>query len=368
MWMTRKDRVRFVGYAPALLTSLGILGTFVGIIVGLMRFDSAHIDASIPQLLDGLKTAFITSLAGMGSAVFKLLTTTFLVAPPQKFEEVTGAGPEDILRVFLKQQQTLQNLETALAGPDDASLIGQLRRWREDQRDRRQALLTAVTELRTVIAGSETSLVGQLKLLCSDQDVRHQKTLHSIAEQRDVFQQFANRLWPVLENVSTILNEVKTAIAGPEETSLAGQIQLLRTDHEVQQSQMLKVFDQDQGDAADHATLWRKLDKFAEMLSKAAAEQMMNALREVIADFNKNLTEQFGDNFKALDASVQKLVEWQERYRQELEQIVQYAQRWRRSPPSKPPSARSPRKRSTSLLPWPSSRRCCRSTNTRLTN
>jgi septation ring formation regulator EzrA len=38
-------------------------------------------------------------------------------------------------------------------------------------------------------------------------------------------------------------------------------------------------------------------------------------------DFNRNLTEQFGDNFKALDASVKRLVEWQEQYRAQLEQL-----------------------------------------------
>ena len=57
---TRLGRApRFVSYAPTLLTSLGILGTFVGIIVGLMHFDSTDstsINASISQLLDGLKT------------------------------------------------------------------------------------------------------------------------------------------------------------------------------------------------------------------------------------------------------------------------------------------------------------------------
>ena len=57
------------------------------------------------------------------------------------------------------------------------------------------------------------------------------------------------------------------------------------------------------------------------MLSQAATEQIVDALRQVIADFNQKITEQFGDNFKRLDASVQKLVEWQEHYRQQLEQL-----------------------------------------------
>lgn len=57
------------------------------------------------------------------------------------------------------------------------------------------------------------------------------------------------------------------------------------------------------------------------MLSKSATEQVIEALQKVIVDFNRNLTEQFGENFKKLDESVRKLVEWQEGYRRQLEQL-----------------------------------------------
>jgi Leucine-rich repeat (LRR) protein len=48
------------------IISLGIFGTFFGIIAGLWNFDSSDIEASVPPLLDGLKTAFLTSFFGMG--------------------------------------------------------------------------------------------------------------------------------------------------------------------------------------------------------------------------------------------------------------------------------------------------------------
>ncbi len=69
------------------------------------------------------------------------------------------------------------------------------------------------------------------------------------------------------------------------------------------------------------AELWNRLHTFAEMLSKSATEQVIEALNAVIVDFNRNLTEQFGDNFKKLDDAVRKLVEWQEGYRRQLEQL-----------------------------------------------
>jgi DNA anti-recombination protein RmuC len=73
--------------------------------------------------------------------------------------------------------------------------------------------------------------------------------------------------------------------------------------------------------------LWVKFQEFADMLSKSATETVIEALNKVISDFNNNLTEQFGENFKELNAAVGKLVEWQDNYRGQIEQMThQYAQ------------------------------------------
>lgn len=61
------DRLAFS--APTLLTSIGILGTFVGIIYSLLDFNTSDLDSSIPQLLDGMKIAFLTSVIGMASSI-----------------------------------------------------------------------------------------------------------------------------------------------------------------------------------------------------------------------------------------------------------------------------------------------------------
>lgn len=47
------------------IVSLGVLGTFIGIAVGLFHFDVTHLKESMPILLGGLKTAFITSGVGI---------------------------------------------------------------------------------------------------------------------------------------------------------------------------------------------------------------------------------------------------------------------------------------------------------------
>ena len=59
---------------PAVLTTAGILGTFIGISIGLVNFDPADIKASIPQLLDGLKIAFLTSIIGIIASIALKIT------------------------------------------------------------------------------------------------------------------------------------------------------------------------------------------------------------------------------------------------------------------------------------------------------
>ena len=60
--------LKHINAAPGVLSGLGVLGTFVGLTFSVATFDSADsaaIMTSIKTLLEGMGTAFITSLAGM---------------------------------------------------------------------------------------------------------------------------------------------------------------------------------------------------------------------------------------------------------------------------------------------------------------
>jgi hypothetical protein len=50
---------------------------------------------------------------------------------------------------------------------------------------------------------------------------------------------------------------------------------------------------------------------------------LVEALRDVIKDFNQKLTEQFGENFKQLNSAVGHLLTWQEQYKGIVETTVQ---------------------------------------------
>lgn len=79
-----KFNVRMLDSASGVLVGLGLLGTFLGLTVGIQGFNTStasDIQASIQGLLDGMGTAFLTSLAGMGLSLFY---TVFLDKPSRK--------------------------------------------------------------------------------------------------------------------------------------------------------------------------------------------------------------------------------------------------------------------------------------------
>ena len=311
--MERKSAApRLTAYTPTLLTSLGILGTFVGIVIGLLNFDPAQLDASISKLLDGLKTAFISSITGMGFGIlFKVLSTTPWLKSAEA-EPAPEVGPADILAKLDEQTRLLESTRDAVAGSEESSLAGQVKLLRTDltdrHRDDRQAFEAFSNRLR-----DQLTEFAQLSQAATEQIVKALTEVIVDFNQK-ITEQFGDNLTK-LDEQTRLLESTWDAVAGSEESSLAGQVKLLRTDLTDRHRDDRQAFN------AFSNRLRDQLTEVAQILSRAATEQIVDALRQVIANFNEKITEQFGDNFKRLDASVQKLVEWQEHYRQQLEQL-----------------------------------------------
>ncbi len=210
----------FVAGMPSVLSTVGVLGTFYGIWLGLLDFDVAAIDSSVPMLLTGLKTAFVTSLWGMAlSVVFRLLSN-------------------------------LTPVKAANAGSTLA------------------ALSTLIDEQRTTRASSERAL----------------------------------------ENL-------RQAIAGDEDSTLASQVGKLRNESHAA-FQALRT-----AEAQHHQEHMQELREFARHMVENTNKALVTALEDVIRDFNNSLTEQFGENFKQLNEAVHALVAWQDNYREHVDSM-----------------------------------------------
>ena len=90
---------------PSLVSTLGVLGTFAGITMGLYYFDTNDLTNSIPLLLSGLKTAFFTSLAGMAGSLVLSGQVNKL------FDEKTGGVSDsaEAAGIVVKALETLNN-------------------------------------------------------------------------------------------------------------------------------------------------------------------------------------------------------------------------------------------------------------------
>ena len=114
-------RRTLVDLAPGILTTLGILGTFTGVFLGLLDFDVRLINKSVPTLLEGLKVAFGTSIVGLAAAL------SFRIARPllSKTSVSEEAGIEDIV-------EELRSVKRALSGDEDSSLLTQFQKLRAE--------------------------------------------------------------------------------------------------------------------------------------------------------------------------------------------------------------------------------------------
>lgn len=87
---------------PSLLTSLGILGTFIGLMRGLSGLDlndAAKTMESIPQLIGGMTYAFTTSIAGVAcSLVFHMLSRMAYGSAVRAIDDFNGAFTDLVMQ------------------------------------------------------------------------------------------------------------------------------------------------------------------------------------------------------------------------------------------------------------------------------
>ena len=186
-----------INHGPEILTTLGIFGCFTGIAFALLDFDTRHMSESVPELLNGVKTAFWASVSGIFGALSIKFRHRFFKEPiHEASDEVKTASLEDVV-------SSINLLRKSIGGEGDSSLLSQIKLMRQEQQD------------------------NSFKLI-------------------------------------------------------------------------------------------KSLDDFASKVSELGSKALIEALEKVIRDFNTQLNEQFGENFKQLNLAVEKLVIWQQQYKEEL--------------------------------------------------
>ncbi len=160
-----------------LMTTLGVLGTFTGIFIGLLDFNVAQIDASVPKLLDGMKIAFATSIVGMGAAITFRLASAAL---PEPTDVTTDATPEDILATLQSindsvdkstkaQTDALAEVRKAISSDGDSSLLTQMQKLRSTFQDGQDELIEEFRDFaKTMAEQNSKALIEALEGVIRD--------------------------------------------------------------------------------------------------------------------------------------------------------------------------------------------------------
>lgn len=112
----------FTRHLPGVLTGLGIIGTFAGLLQGLAKFDPTSAETAVSglkPLLDGVSHAFIASGMAIGCAMFVVFTSRLVLAYCYRLVEqlahgidslfATGAGEEYLARLVKASEQSEAN-------------------------------------------------------------------------------------------------------------------------------------------------------------------------------------------------------------------------------------------------------------------
>lgn len=201
---------------PNLYTVFGVLGTFIGIFIGLYNFDVENIETGVPELLQGLRMAFATSIAGMLTSI--------------------------IIKLKRHRQAAKEGLSAEGATIDTLA-----------------DLLNESNEL--------------------------SKTIH--------------------ESNTKGFESIVRSLSGDEEGTLLTQLQKMRTSFLDKNDELINEF-----------------KAFAETQAENNSKALIEALEEVIREFNVKITEQFGDNFKQLNEAVGRMLEWQQFYADQIQDLI----------------------------------------------
>ncbi len=193
--------------AVSILPTIGILGTFVGVLVAVSNFNNDYVWNSLGIIIQGLKIAFVTSVYGLASSLF--------------------------LRFF------------------------------------------------------------RAKDIVNSVDIGPEHIFNAIKEEKSELEKNRAVLLYIQENAETHNNNLIKAIRGNNDGDLLSIMYKIHSDFQT----------------------------FSEKLAQSNTDIFIKALKEAIQDFNKNLTDQFGENFKELNSSVGKLLEWQENNKNDMDNL-----------------------------------------------
>jgi hypothetical protein len=251
---------KYAKQSPAILATVGIFFSFYGITNGLIALDlrPEFIKDSIPNLLDGLKVKFISSLMGIGASIIVRVVQNFAVE-----EEIADINLDE------KIVGLLGDIHKVLANSANSSPEALLQELKEE--------------------------IGKLPIEFGKQTI--------------------------------LLESIKTSLVGDNEGSLGTKLDKVRLGI-VDSFDKMEINNKRRSESLN-STLISKFDdltqefkNFAEESAKNNTEVFIKALSEAMENFNDSLAKHIGKNFERLNGAIEQLLDWQEKYKEHVEQMT----------------------------------------------
>lgn len=340
------------GALPGIFTGLGILGTFVGIVIGLYDLQTRNADAlmgSVEQLLAGMSTAFVSSIVGIACSLLWVWRYELRVSKVDS--ELKGLWPKlaavfptwdelGLLRAQLKlaeeQKGTLQSLGTDIAAALETAMtrtvtpaLENLTNWfmktMEESRTRQTEGLGELAEKfhERLMASIGThfdrlsSALAQAAQVQEEAATRMEDLLREVerlgAAQRELLDsttQATERFEGSVKGLTTVHEAVSTTALSMREVAEAAsrlladtslQVECLMTANVDLRRELATQLDSVQAQVSSMTSFWSQLS--------ATLEALGVELNESILEFQSLASERLRDVFEQFDREMARVVE-----------------------------------------------------------
>lgn len=272
---------------PPVFPTLGIFCTALGITIGIWDFNTTDIQGSIPELLKGLRLAFVATMAGIiGLIIF------------QKWNAIV-------------QKQIDDNPDRPRKQTDELSAISELtfavQEIKKDNEKQFEKLIQSFSnDIETKISKKLSSLENEIMNL-------HETTTNN---QKVTSEGLATLNSTTSKSNSEIIDHLKNL---REEQKTTSEKANNNTD------QIIKAMSENNKLTA------KKFDEFSELLKQNNTEALVEVMKRTTEQFNSQMSELINrlvkENFAELNNSVKNLNDWQQQNREQVQALTDQFQK-----------------------------------------
>lgn len=350
------EKRRWIENLPTFISTIGVLGTFAGITLGLVNFDPNNLDASIPLLLSGLKTAFFTSLAGMIGSLFlsKIVSSGYdnidkgvsdinLAAGliTESVAKMEKASAEKMDLITKKQDEFINKADSFYQKQETfySALLVKLNEQSKDSQEMRTALNVMANHTNEAV-----TVIGKACAVCAEiantnnetQALLKDRFEATIQKLDDLNNAIDGRLESITISVGNVeesvgnqtnsinnLNDTVKAVNDNVAEIVEASTGTYSTQNEIideikKLSPVIRdeVTEIEEKMSETNVLLTEKFEEFSELLRKSNTEALVEVMKGVTEEFEKQMnaliSKLIKENFEQLNESVGRMITWQE--------------------------------------------------------